>query len=596
MRVVRRGGWSWGPEPRQLVADAVRALPGLLAAELERQWPEGAEGEVSSPLRLDVRVSLGELRQWARRVAREGGAAEAAPSHAAGGGPAPDGDALTAALRRALVAARPAERVAGAVPHVTESPAHTPTHDARARAAALLNVLVAWRAAGTLEATLLALPEPALAAWHRALLECPAGALAVEAPGASTAAMATVLAPFAARVARVPAPSRQLLRVLAAVELATAAGVPPTTAAARAGIDEAVPPAPPEPGGPRAGAAASAVSGVRRAAIGTEVRVASALPFLLLRTLQRIGWLGTLDTTFAAADLAEALPALAIGLATKVLPEPERGWRRRPDVLAAAATFAGDAEPRPDADVAGLARVAAPLAPALDAVIRGSLLDGRRAGDPLLYCAGRAVRLLVEPEGAFVLCHAAEPEAMAARAREAGAPLFIPIEDADAGGLAALDAAGVTFVTPAPPVRGERWRSVPGTRSPRLFTNGGGPGFRPPPDEVVARVRDTWLAFDLRPLAGRPDDPALDRALALAAAVALGTIAWELWRGREATDPLLALERLGDLEGHVRFEEHRVRVRLPLGKRFRDLKDAGLLEDVPAVPWLGFRSVVFAGG
>jgi hypothetical protein len=43
----------------------------------------------------------------------------------------------------------------------------------------------------------------------------------------------------------------------------------------------------------------------------------------------------------------------------------------------------------------------------------------------------------------------------------------------------------------------------------------------------------------------------------------------------------------------VRFDDDRVRVRLPLGKRFRDLKEAGFLEDA-RVPWLRFRPVVFS--
>ena len=105
-----------------------------------------------------------------------------------------------------------------------------------------------------------------------------------------------------------------------------------------------------------------------------------------------------------------------------------------------------------------------------------------------------------------------------------------------------------------------------------------------------------WQAFESRPLPGRPAERALDRSLSLAAALALGTIAWELWRARELTDPLLALERFGDIDGTVRFDAHRVRVRLPMGKRYRDLKEAGLLEDIPRVPWLDYRTLVFAGG
>ena len=58
VRVVRRGGWSWGREPRQLVNDVVRALPALLAAELQRHLPEDAEGEINAPLRVEVKTSL----------------------------------------------------------------------------------------------------------------------------------------------------------------------------------------------------------------------------------------------------------------------------------------------------------------------------------------------------------------------------------------------------------------------------------------------------------------------------------------------------------------------------------------------------------
>ena len=172
----------------------------------------------------------------------------------------------------------------------------------------------------------------------------------------------------------------------------------------------------------------------------------------------------------------------------------------------------------------------------------------------------------------------------------------MPEESAETTLLTALDAAGVEFVTPARPVRGERWRPVAGSRSPRLFTNGRTHSFQPPTDESVRNAMDSWEQMQRRPLPGRPTDPALDRGLALAAALALGTIAWELWRLREASHPALALARFGDLEGTVRFESDRVRVRLPLGKRFRDLEAAGFLDDVPGVPWLGSRPVVFSGG
>lgn len=600
MRVVRRGGWSWGAEPRRLVADAVRALPALLAAELERLIPVGAEGEISRPLQLDVGVDLAELRGWARHASRAGErsvtALEASPADRA---PPPGRDRIADALRVALVAAHIDARLAASPTPVPAPESAVRAPDAQARAAAVLNVLEAWRAAGALETLLRTLPDAAVAAWHRTLLE---SAIEAFSPGATEGSevgedLVAVLAPLADRVAEASPVDRLRLRLRASVELASAAGVMPMQAAARAAIDSLVAPEPEDLGARvRMETRATGRSTTRRAGPGTEVRVSSTLPFLLLGPLHRIGWIDVLDATFAAADLEDALPALAVALATKVLPEPERGWRRTPAAAVAAAAFAGDAEPRSDAEIAGLARTAAPLTPALDAVTRRALLDGRHAGDPVLLCSAASVRLLVDPEGVFLIASAGLPESVADRALEANAPLFVPAEEADARILAVLDAAGVTFVTPAPPVRGEQWHRVRGTRSPRLFTNGRVLAFPPPSGDVAGRARETWEEFDRRPLPGRPAEPALDRALALAAAVALGTIAWDLWRKREKTDPRLALERFGDLEGTVRFEEQRVRVRLPLGKRFRDLQETGFLEDVPRVPWFGFRSVEFSGG
>jgi hypothetical protein len=612
MRVVRHGGWSWGARPRLLVDDALRALPALLAAELARILPPDAEGEVSAPLRVSVRVGLPELRAWLAQAAR---AVEAAgdPGAAKADGTGPSGahEGVADKLRRALEAERIAERIAAAAPApVVASSVPEAASDPRARAAAVLDLLRAWNTAGLLDEMLRALPEAVVAAWHRVLLEPwtepprPQPAGDVSAAGRPGAGPSPAERPRLARLASTeepiaPAPLHARLqeRIRAAVHLAVSEGLSPADPAARAAIDAGftLPP------GARDAAASAerprpAPSRTRRAASGSEVRVASTLPFLLLGPLHRVGWLDLLEATFGGAGLESALPAAAVALATKVLPEPERGWRRTPPAAAAASAFAGDAEPRPDSEVAELARMAAPLAPALDAAVQRSLLDGRRSADPLVLCSAGPVCLLVDPAGSFLLAHAGDPESAAARASESRGPVFVPAEDADARLLAALDAAGATFVTPAPPVRGERWRPVPRTHAPRLFTNGNVVASRPPADDVMLRARGSWRELERRPLPGRPQNPALDRALALAAALSLATIAWELWRQAEPTDAALALARFGDLEGTVHFDGDRVRVRLPLGKRFHDLRSAGFLDDVPRVPWLGFRPVVFAGG
>ena len=594
VRVVRRGGWSWGREPRQLVNDVVRALPALLAAELQRYVPDEAEGEISAPLRVDIRTSLRELREWARSAAGRSESGSAAVAAGAPDGHPPHSNAVSEALRRALAAARLAERFSVPKPRAARSVPTSRAPEPQECAAVLLQMLVTFRAANTLEALLRTLRDELVQAWHRVLFETLVPEIARDETRA--ARRPPGLESWALRAADAPAIECMRLRLLAAAELAAEAGAEASPGATCAAVEAAIPLKADGGISRRVVAMPSVLATGVRATPGFETRVASALPFLLLGPLHRIGWLDLLHSTMSGADLVPALPDLAIALATKVLPEPERGWRRTPASLRAAATFAGDAQPRPDADLVALARVAAPLMPALDALVRRSLLDGRSKHDTLLVCAAGDLRLVVDPPGVFLVAHAAEAEALAAPLSDAHSPVFVPEEDADARMLAALDTAGVTFVTPARPVRGERWTAIPGTRAPRLFSNRPMRRIVPPPAQAAQRARDTWRAFENRPLPGRPTDHAFDRSLSMAAALALATMAWELWRSREPTDPLLALERFGDLDGTVRFEPHQVRVRLPLGKRFRDLKEGGLLEDIPRVPWLDFRTVVFAGG
>ena len=61
LRVVRHGGWSWGPDPKGLAREAVSALGALLARHLAEAWAEGAEGELTMPLQIIVRFRAGEF-------------------------------------------------------------------------------------------------------------------------------------------------------------------------------------------------------------------------------------------------------------------------------------------------------------------------------------------------------------------------------------------------------------------------------------------------------------------------------------------------------------------------------------------------------
>jgi hypothetical protein len=163
-------------------------------------------------------------------------------------------------------------------------------------------------------------------------------------------------------------------------------------------------------------------------------------------------------------------------------------------------------------------------------------------------------------------------------------------------------AAGLRFATDLPPARGERLRRLPGRRLwiSSDLPDAAGPELVAPlirlPDQLsrldglVRALAVSRRAVPRAPLTG----PA--RTLPLVAALGLGTISWLLWTEREPTDPLLALERLGDLSGVVRYGRDEVDVLIPLGRRHADLLQHGLLARGPAVPWLPGRTLTFSGG
>ena len=114
--------------------------------------------------------------------------------------------------------------------------------------------------------------------------------------------------------------------------------------------------------------------------------------------------------------------------------------------------------------------------------------------------------------------------------------------------------------------------------------------------ELLAVTHSEFI--ELRPLvlpARGPARRAAECSITLAVCSALGDLADTVWRGREPTQPLLALQRFADLSGTVSVEEGRVRVRPALGRRFMDLSEHGLLRDIVGIPWWPGRRVEFAG-
>ena len=62
VRVVRHGGWSWGPQPQRLVDQVLAALPSLIAERLGDLAPDGApDVEITEPVRIVVSLTLADL-------------------------------------------------------------------------------------------------------------------------------------------------------------------------------------------------------------------------------------------------------------------------------------------------------------------------------------------------------------------------------------------------------------------------------------------------------------------------------------------------------------------------------------------------------
>ena len=219
--------------------------------------------------------------------------------------------------------------------------------------------------------------------------------------------------------------------------------------------------------------------------------------------------------------------------------------------------------------------------------------------------------MLLDSQGSFVIGWFLNQEALIQALDDfVGSTVLVTDAAAEPSMFAALSSKH-RFVTKVRPVRGDRWRAVDRQRT--LWTNDWDSHaksllqqsecFRVAA-ESAERVTGGFLADRPALLGGLPTTAQqtrqqrllqLEHSLALAAASALGVISWQLWGDREPTDPLLAVERLGDLDGKVCIGRDRVVVRPALGRRYQDLNHHGLLLDVANLPWLNGRRLEFAG-
>jgi len=614
LRVIRHGGWSWGADRRGLVDRVVGLVPELVAARLAELFGDDEEVEIAEPVRLRIALGAAPFAHPERLKA----AIDAAITP----------ERLPAAVRAR--AASPPARRAPAAPAGPEPVAPGPPGGEGAAAPpSLRELLLRWRSQGDLARRLRGFSEAAASLWLAALLdEC-------RAPGARQPSEEDLLAGLRAIRRRLPAVAKggaqpAWARLAAAVELTARHPLLPDLDSVRQLLDRVLPPAaapagrarhPPGEGAASAPAARAAAAAkaeaprrpgppgaARRAAPAARARremaLCSVLPFLVLAMLRRIGWLDVAAAVFQALQLADRGALFAAALAGKLLPPPERGWHRGERALDTIAVFAGlDSAPSPVALEAWSRSAGDGLSP-LDGFVAFEIAHGHDAAQPLLVTrAGEAEAswLLFDADGHYPVAWAHDEAALlAALAPFRASVLLVGARAATPRLMRDLRAADFAFATDAPPARGEDWLRLPGAAA--CWAS---PGDVPVPRVAAAAMRLPELEaaaaatglelLALRPAVAPGKAAALDETAALAAGLGLGLLAWSLWRDREPVDPLLALLRLGDLDGTGRITPDALEVRPAVGRRYFDLKAHNLLADIAGVPWLGGRIVRFIG-
>ena len=490
IRVVRRGGWSWGAEPRALLDRVMHQVPNLIATELEWLFPDdGDDREIAAPVRLRIPLALAMLRA--------GDASDAAVTMPE---PAKAADSLTAHVARALRAALVSE------PGL--EPPSAPTGDGTSSTSSVviestvpaepadpLGVLLDWARREQLQERLGGFSVASLRGWHDWIVR---NRSPVARAGNGTDDPAEqLLARIAARWTEAAHDEAEFLRRRLTILVAVEAVAPGSLqdAAVRTAIERILPALDPPPNAPVAETAqlaeaitpdttAIATAATYRAAARSppfanpspqplppaaarfDIQIETALPFLLLGPLARCGYLDTTAAVFQAANAIEALPLFAMSLAYKVLAAPARGWLRKPSTVTAAAALGLLQDGPPDSALAAMARTIGDQVSPLDAVVAATLLEGHQPGTPLVLSAIEqpARRLLLsDADGAFPIASAAAIAPLLPHLQHMLHEIvLVAASAASPEVLAALDAAQLRFVTDAAPCRNENWRAVRG--------------------------------------------------------------------------------------------------------------------------------------
>jgi hypothetical protein len=627
LRVVRRGGWSWGPDPKRLMQEVVRILPVLLAQKLAELLASSEDAEFAAPLRVRLPLRLNELigESTASRVS------EAAPSPQVSSALE---QRVEFALRAALGLHAPLQ---SAEPETKKSSklnsrlATKTSQQIPGQGGALERLLLTWHAEGGLTRRLTLLPLSEIELWHAALQDESRQPVAISDTSASalTDQIESRAREFAASLhsSDEVSPLRRRLLIVAtiAAELRITLSHPvlwqvldrlmPAGKSdgmnqrntAEAGTEKS--PKRFEVKAPeaevaekfRAPSPASVTASSLVESSEWDVRINCALPFLLLGPLIQMGYLTALAAVLEATGLEAEAPIFAAALAYKVLDAPARGWQRTPASQLAAAVFAGSREPFEEELLVEFSRKIGSHTSALDITLADALITGHTANSPVLLCradlSGSKSWLLVDTPGCFPIACCDQSEDILPLLDRLGRPIVLVSQDAaEAALLADLNAAGVNFISQLPPTRNERWRRIQQGSSTLGWTNSQNGDLEllqraaRELDAATGEAQALWQTLAIsRAGVVNTCSSAFERSLTLAAAVALGTISWQLWQTRGRTSPQQALEGYHDFDAHVRFAPDSVVVRLPLGRRRSSLYEVGLLAPLSDIPWFGDR-------
>ncbi len=624
LRLVRKGGWSWGADPNRLVRMATQSLPELIAQKLRQLLLDREEHVTISHLSVNVPVKLSELNVMTFESNKDIGHSILS-------------DRISLVFKQALAAQ------AG----IDESPADEPayldqTDKSLRRMPAygakndVISLIVKWYEQGKLLQLLKHFSDQALGAWEKLILKSLAERGAT--PKNDSEDFLTKPDQFSNAVLQSLKEQKRVgvkrLILLAALlqryqnRLSQEITAKVLNKYIPADTDSIIAA---EPGGGNGNDAmvsaestdtairskrqpsirkhtTASVVDKRRPAEGFELNVSSVLPFVAVGILSRFGYFDVLSTALNAEGMERDISYFVVALAYKMLPALHRGTYREARDMQTAAAAAGLNQSVSGEELDRFAFSCVNSLSPLDGCLKLLLTEGHDPSRALLIhrltIADKPSWLLMDTQGCFPIGWFLNDETMFQALNDFSGNTFL-ISDvaAEPSLFSALTLRRHRFITSLPPGRQDNWRSI--DRKRRWWTNDldAQTGWLRNQSQCLQVVTESAERVSRELLADRSVLPQsqkgyviqFEQSLALTAASALSTIAWQLWGENEMTDAVLALERLGNLEGKVLMDKEKMTVRPALGRRYLDLYHNNFLVDVVNVPWLGGRRLEFAG-